>query len=199
MADNNFIFSDSEGTSPTTGGKLKHKNGNSLKKDKISEKYGEWSDSQVRTSRKFREMADTSEGGPSLAEQAKWEGKARIAKSRTYKVTLVGHSPSGMEGTPYRLNEAVRVQDVFCGLDEVMIITEVEFAYSVEAGSLTVLTLMSAEDFKASIEKSSIKDHGGKEASVKGGKKKTKLKQGDVLKEVDGSLVIIDENTLQAR
>ncbi len=114
---------------------------------------GEYVDSDIRPSRVFNQMAESSSKNEDATERAKWEGQLRKAKSREYSCLVVGHS--GIDnGSPYKPNTLVSVRDDFVSIHEDLIITKVTSRMSLNEGSCTELTLVSAADLSLLLESS---------------------------------------------
>lgn len=113
---------------------------------KLTNVTGEYIDSDVRASRKFHAIAESSSDIVTLEKRAKWEGQVRKAKSVKFTATVVGHGPTD-GGDPYMVNTLVQVNDDFSDLRQQLLIIGVVSKLSSGGGSTTELELVSAESF----------------------------------------------------
>jgi prophage tail gpP-like protein len=112
----------------------------------LTDRTSTFSDSEVRGSRKYSNLAESSSKEETLEERVRWEGEIRKAKSFSYKCTVVGFGPS-KDGAPYSPNSMARVADDFAGVHRELLITDVTYNLSVREGSTTSLTLIPKEAY----------------------------------------------------
>jgi len=124
---------------------------------KLSTRKSDYEDKEVRGSRVFNEIAESSTFEEKLKDRAKWEAEIRKAKSFKYNCVVVHHSPDGENGKPYEPNTQVNVSDDFGNVYEELLIIGVEYRLDVNAGSTTSLTLLPRQAFML-LEKDKIKD-----------------------------------------
>lgn len=103
-------------------------------------------DSEVRSSRKYHEVAESSGKEEDLEKRAKWEGNIRKAKSFKYTAIVVGHSATD-SGPAYEPNTLMYVNDDFSDVHLEMLAIKVKYSLSSHEGSLTTLELMTKEAF----------------------------------------------------
>jgi len=108
---------------------------------------GNVQDQNIRTSRKYRAMAEGSQEELKLKDRSQWEANIREAKSFLYTVTMAEHSPYSYDGAPYQPNTLVTVTDEFADVDAELLIVKVTHELDNTAGSRTTLEIMSREAF----------------------------------------------------
>jgi prophage tail gpP-like protein len=136
----------------------------------LTTRTGIFTDSEVRSSRKYHEIAEASSKDEPLEKRAKWEGLIRKAKSVKYTCNVVGHSATD-SGPAYKPNTLVLVNDDFSDMHQELLIIKVTYRLSMGEGSTTELELLSREAFAILQDTNSKKD-----SSVSGLKTKGKIK-----------------------
>ena len=117
----------------------------------LTDRTGTYTDSDVRSSRQYHEVAESSSKEATLADRARWEGQIRKAKSFRYNCTVVGHSPVD-SGVAYLPNTLVTVTDDFAGFQDELLILKVTSSISLSSGSTTQLELLTKEAFDILLE-----------------------------------------------
>lgn len=102
----------------------------------------EYTDPNIRASRKYRAIGEGSQGEDKLMDRATWEGNIREAKSFLYTVTMAGHSPYSHDGEPYQPNTLVTVEDEFADVFADLLIVRVTHRLDLTSGSTTELEMM---------------------------------------------------------
>lgn len=101
-----------------------------------------------RGAREGRQLVISSESLFSAAEGAKratWEANVRKARSQVYSAVVDGFRDQG--GALWLVNRLVRVDDVFAGLDTVMLVNSVQFFLTEDGGSQTTLSLVNRDAY----------------------------------------------------
>lgn len=116
---------------------------------------GEFEDSFVRRPRTKVIIADSSLTQKEADDMARWEVVNRQSQSTLYTANVFGFaSDSGKVWSP---NDLVSIRDDIQGVDDIMILRDVEYSISETEGSLTDLTFVSKDSFlsKPKVEKTS--------------------------------------------
>ena len=77
---------------------------------------------------------------------AGWERNIRAGQSRSYRYTVQGWKQSN--GNPWTINSKIQVVDPFFEVDQILLISEVEYKYSESGGTTTTLTITPVEKFE---------------------------------------------------
>jgi prophage tail gpP-like protein len=78
--------------------------------------------------------------------KSKWENRRRAGKSRAVKYVIEGWTQSN--GKIWEINSFVRVRDPFLGIDETMIITDIDyFTDGEESGEITNITVVNRTSY----------------------------------------------------
>jgi len=112
----------------------------------LTDRTGTYTDPEVRTSRQYHEVSESSSKEATLDDRAKWEGQIRKAKSFRYNCTVVGHSPVD-SGEAYTPNTLVRVKDDFADVNDELLLFKVTSRVSSSGGSTTDLEMLTKEAF----------------------------------------------------
>lgn len=124
---------------------------------KATTRKAHYEDKEVRSSRVFNEIAESSTFEEKLKDRAKWEAEIRKAKAFKYSCVVVHHSPYGENGKPYEPNTQASVSDDFGNVFEELLIVGVEYRLDISGGSTTSLTLLPRKAFML-LEQDKIKD-----------------------------------------
>lgn len=112
----------------------------------LTTRSGSYTDSEVRSSRKYHEIAESSSKEEPLEARAKWEGQIRKARSFSYQCEVVGHSPTD-NGEAYSPNTLVNVRDDFCDVRDELLIVKVVYKLGSNTGSTTSLEMLTKEAY----------------------------------------------------
>lgn len=151
---------------------------------KSTNRNAEYTDSEIRTSRKYVAVAEGNSKEKAVGDRAKWEANLRKAKSAKYNCLHVGHSPYSWDGEPYQPNSLVSVKDEFADIDDKLLIVKTIHTLSSSDGSTTELHLLTREAFMILLQE---KDKSETEDSKSKGGGKTKGKGESSFVKVDNS------------
>lgn len=115
--------------------------------DSAIQNIGTTQDVAIRPSRTFELQAEHPSTSSQCSERAIWEANYRRAKSFDYYCTVQGHTAT-QDRIPWAPNLLVKVIDDFCDVDANLLIEQVRFTYSVNSGSKTQLTLVTADAYQ---------------------------------------------------
>lgn len=100
---------------------------------------GQASDPGVTRHRPLVILADTAENTGSFERRARWEAVTRAGRSQSVSYTVAGWGPE--PGTLWQPNRLVKVQDDYLGLDQDLLVEQVEYSLD-ENGAQSRLTLV---------------------------------------------------------
>lgn len=118
------------------------------KLSKATHRRSEATDSEIRASRQYVAIDEGSSKEETMKDRATWEKNLRKAKSFKYSCVHVGHSPYSHEGTPYKPNSLVTVQDEWANVFRELLVITVTTRLSSSAGSTTEMELLPREAFE---------------------------------------------------
>lgn len=107
-------------------------------------------DDDIRTSRQFVTVAESSSSINQAALRALWERKIRLARSKVYSVTVHGYQ--SQSGRLWAVNELVEVEDDFCDIKARMLVNKIIFGYSRDDGSHTILSFVNKDSYTLKLE-----------------------------------------------
>lgn len=116
---------------------------------------GNASDSDIRSSRKLTILSNKTYNTSQLNDRAAWEVNIRRISSKRYSCLVQGHTRPDKSGI-WRPNQLVKIKDVFCDLDAIMLINTVKFSIALGdgQGERTELTFVDKDAYKIEAEKS---------------------------------------------
>lgn len=95
-------------------------------------------DDEIRSSRIFEGALETAGTVDDCNARAVWESNVRKARGRTYTATVQGHFQDAEQTRLWKMNELVAVRDEFSDLDEIMLVTGIQYNQSND-GTMTTL------------------------------------------------------------
>jgi len=119
----------------------------STTKKKIVNRLGTASDKNIRQSRKLVLVAENSQDDTTAEQRAKWEINIRRARGLRYSCTVQGFNIDGTNNEIWQPNLLVKVIDDFAGIDNYMLIKEVNYQNDEEEGEITALSLVNREAY----------------------------------------------------
>lgn len=115
--------------------------------------YSDWEDDVMKDKDIYRPLIILAENEDSIAEcrdRAEWESRVRAGQSRKIQYEVQGWTQSN--GVVWPLNSLVRVKDVFFGIDDTMLISDLQFNINNESGTTTKIGLVFPETFELRVE-----------------------------------------------
>lgn len=113
--------------------------------DGDSDISGEFEDSFVRRPRTKVIISDNSLTIKEAEDMARWEVVNRQSQSTVYRCNVYGFSSDS--GKVWAPNDMVSIRDDIQGVDDIMILRDVEYSISEDDGSITSLTFVSKDSF----------------------------------------------------
>lgn len=95
-------------------------------------------DSKVRKGRRLEFQSEKALDDAESKNRCSWEANLRRAESLQYRPTIQGHS---IDRKRWKPNQTVQVIDEYWDLNAELLISDVQYSYSVEGGSITSLIL----------------------------------------------------------
>lgn len=97
-------------------------------------------DSSIRKGRQMVIVPETNSSDAETRKRAEWEKNIRKARSRVYKATVDGYR--NQTGDLWRVNQLIRVDDVYAGINSVMLVNSVIYGLTEDEGSTTDIELV---------------------------------------------------------
>ncbi len=102
-------------------------------------------DRNIREGRQMVIVPEANSSDGETRKRAEWEKNIRKARSRTYGAVVDGYR--NQTGDLWRVNRLIRVDDVFAGIDSVMLVNSVEYSLTEDKGSTTDLGLINRDAY----------------------------------------------------
>lgn len=109
------------------------------------DKFGEAIQEDIRTTRQLVLQAENASVNDELIKRAEWEANFRQARQRVYTCTINGFRDS--QGVIWDVNQLIRVDDDFAGINGNMLIDSVTFIFDLTGGEETTLSLVQAGSY----------------------------------------------------
>lgn len=113
--------------------------------EQASNQRGEAIDEDIRSNRTFIFTAENASDNVNLIERAKWEANVRRALSLTYNASVSGHFQKKNE--PWQLNQIITVIDDFEAINAPMLIDQITFNESLNAGNTTEIRCVKPDSY----------------------------------------------------
>ena len=97
-------------------------------------------DKNVRPGRQMVIVPEANSSDAESKKRAQWEKNIRKARSRVYSAVVDGYR--NQTGDLWRVNQLIRVDDAFAGIDSVMLVNSVEYSLTEDEGSTTDIELV---------------------------------------------------------
>jgi len=114
--------------------------------EQLTNRTATYKDKEIRSSRKYSNLAESSSKEEPLSDRVQWEAEIRKAKSFKYECAVVGFT-AAEDGPPYEPNKLANVKDDFSNVDRELLITDIEYTLSLYEGSITRFTLIPKEAY----------------------------------------------------
>lgn len=111
-------------------------------------------DTDIRKTRIYNllQHEDSYNNQQDLQDRAEWEANYRMATGFKYSATVQGFSPINDNGLIWQPNMLVMVNDDYCNIPNLLLlIKSVEFKYSIDGGSSTVLELIDKNGYSIEV------------------------------------------------
>lgn len=108
-------------------------------------------DDEIRISRQLVFAADAAYSSGQNIERAEWEANIRKTRGRVYSVDVRGYT--NKTGALWKANTVVDVKDDFAGINDQMLINQVDYKLDLGGGSITTLGLVDKDAYTLSITK----------------------------------------------
>ena len=116
-------------------------------------------DEDIRKGRQMIIVPETNSSDSESRKRAEWERNIRKARSRIYSAVVDGYR--NQTGELWRVNQLVRVEDVFAGINSVMLVNSVIYGLTEDEGSTTSLSLVNRDAYTLEIAEPSEDDELG--------------------------------------
>jgi len=113
-------------------------------------------DEDIRPTRKFVLVPSETLSVDIATKRAKWERALRIARTRKYHVTLQGFLSN--DGLIWQAGQLVKVRDEFASINADLIISEIQYNFTLTGGSTTTLTLVDQGVYQALLPLNALKN-----------------------------------------
>lgn len=107
-------------------------------------------DKEIRISRQLVFSANSSSSAGQAIPRAQWEANIRKTRGRLYSVDVQGHS--NPTGALWKIGTVVTVKDDFAGINDQMLINQVDFKLANNGGSITSLALVDKQAYTLALE-----------------------------------------------
>ena len=94
-------------------------------------------------------VPETNSSDSETRKRAEWEKNIRKARSRVYSAVVDGFR--NQTGELWKVNQLVRVDDVFAGINSVMLVNSVIYSLTEDEGSTTSLSLVNRDAYTLEI------------------------------------------------
>lgn len=105
---------------------------------------GTVTDSAIRVGRSLTMIAEKSSDVTQCINRARWQANINRARSLVYSVVVAGHTD--VNGTPWKINELVKVDDIYSGLNGMYLINQATYRLT-EEGTETTLNIVPADSY----------------------------------------------------
>lgn len=122
-------------------------------------------DSEIRPSRQYCFIPNTTYNKESAQDRVNWEANIRRVKSLSYVCVVQGFAPDNDPGTIWSVNNIVSVVDTTSDINQDMLIDKVEYKLDLDSGSTTTLTLISKDAYSLNAQKNSRVSIGDRDAN----------------------------------
>ncbi len=102
-------------------------------------------DGNIREGRQMIIVPETNSSDSETRKRAEWEKNIRKARSRIYSAVVDGYQ--NQTGDLWRVNRLIRVDDVFAGIDSVMLVDSVIYKLTEDKGSTTDVSLVNRDAY----------------------------------------------------
>jgi prophage tail gpP-like protein len=102
-------------------------------------------DGNIREGRQMVIVPEANSSDSESRKRAKWEKNIRKARSRIYSAVVDGYR--NQTGDLWRVNRLIRVDDVFAGIDSVMLVNSVIYGLTEDEGSTTDIALVNRDAY----------------------------------------------------
>lgn len=129
----------------------------------ITDQRGEFVNDSARAGRQRCITSEQSSTSEVNTERAKWQHDFSSVESKSYSVTVQGHS---IDGQIFRSNKLIQVIDDFARIDDKMLIKSVSATFNDQSGSLTRLSLVDKDSFNVFSETQALEIKDEQEKSI---------------------------------
>ncbi len=122
------------------------------------DKFGEAIQEDIRTTRQLVLQAENASVNDESINRAQWEANFRQARQRVYSCTINGFRDS--QGVIWDVNQLIRVDDDFAGINGNMLIDSVTFIFDLTGGEETTLSLVQEGSYLPEVQTETSSDVG---------------------------------------
>lgn len=107
-------------------------------------------DDLIREGRQLALVAETASSSADLKKRAQWDANIRKARGKVYSATVRGHR--NQTGNLWAVNELVKVEDDFAGIDSRMLVNSIKFSSNKESADTSLLSFVEKNAYTLSLE-----------------------------------------------